>query len=231
MEIRKYGERMNSPRLERRNLYLEIHPFTSLSDTTSTLQNLQKLWEFESPNLDPWYRYQQCQYCIRRAKYEIEQFSKGEWCWNRRFCLRHYLVEHLVDITLSYRDVIESNRTVFLDISPQSVLLLTGSHNYKYHVEVSRQYANVEVEYKGKKYTFRYNNHANSLPFASSYVVLLYVIRRVDTHFAEFLNEIMREKERFKCSSLANIYINGELFLPACRGQETKNCPRCRILR
>ncbi len=228
VHIRKYGERMNSPDVTRSKLYVEIQPFDPLSTIASTLRNLDALWEYNSPFMDTWYRYQPCEHCIRRAKYELQRFQEGVWYWNRRWCMRHYLIQHLSEI-LDYRDVINSNRTVDFYISRTQIKLVTGSNNYKYHIEINRQYAVMTVDYKGTKYTYKYNNHTNSLPFASSYIVLLHEVRRVGEHFAEFLDEIKRVKEKFNCSSIANIYINGDLYLPVCK--ETNNCPRCRILR
>ncbi len=228
VHIRKYGERMNSPDVTRSKLYIEIQPYSSLSTIVSTLRNLDKMWEYDPPHLDPWYRYQPCKYCSERAKYELTKFAAGEWFWNRRWCMRHYLIEHLGDI-LDYDDVVPSNRSVDFYMSKSEIKLVTGSNNYKYNILINRLYAIVNVEYKGTRYAFKYNNHANSLPFASSYAVLLYEVGRVGRHFIEFLNDIKRQKEKFGCSSTANIYINGDLYLPAC--SETKRCLRCRILR
>jgi|GEM_PF-3946967 len=213
VRIRKYGEKMNSRIAERRNLYLEIQP-SSLPDVISALRNLEKLWEYKPPYFDTWYRYQPCKHCVERAKYELEKFSKGEWYWNRRWCFRHYLVEHLDDI-LDYDNVISSNRHVDFYMSKPLIQLTVGSRNYRYHIELNRQYATMIVDYKGTRYAFKYNNHTNALPFASSYTVLLHELREVGRYFAEFLEDVRRVKEKGGCV-FANIYINGELFLTPC---------------
>jgi hypothetical protein len=229
VHIRKYGVKMNSPDPTRANLFIEIQPFNSIPTVISTLQNLDTLWEYRVPFMDTWYRYQQCMYCLQRAKYELEKFKEGVWYWNRRWCMRHYLIEHLGDI-LGYKAVIESNRPVDFYISRTQIKLVTGSNNYKYHIEISRQYAVMAVDYKGSRYVFKYNNHANALPFASSYVALLHEVKRIVRHFVDFLDSVDSvRREKFNCSALANIYVNSELFLPACQ-EEVKNCPKCRII-
>jgi hypothetical protein len=216
IHIKKYGEKMNSKVQSRRSLYIEIQPFNSISSTISAVRNLNLLWELNSPNLDLWYRYQTCEYCIRRAKYEHEKFVKGEWVWNRRWCMRHYLIEHLGEIS-TYDDVIQSNRLVDLYMSRFQIRLVTGSNNYKYHIEIDRQFATLTVDYKGQKYTFKYTNHTNALPFASSYLSLLFEINGIAGHLLRFLEEVERVKDKgFECAPVANIYVNGNLILPAC---------------
>jgi hypothetical protein len=214
IHVKKYGERMNSPKAMRRNLFLEIQPFDGeISHTISLIQNVRAFWEFESPNLSPWYKYQPCKYCIARSKYEHMKFKEG-WVWNRRYCMRHYVLEHLDDIS-NYDDDILSNRVVDLYISMSKIILLTGSNNYKYNIQIGKEYAIVSVNYKGSKYVFRYNNHTNALPYASSYIFLLFVVYYVIEHLLDFLKEIKRAK-RFNCWHIANVYINSELFLPVC---------------
>ncbi|MCC5990386.1 MAG: hypothetical protein LM558_02600 [Thermosphaera sp.] len=216
IHVRKYGEKMNSPKATNRMLYLEIQPFDSISSTIGAVHNLDLLWELDSPNLEPWYKYQLCNYCIRRAKYELEKFSKGEWVWNRRWCMRHYLIEHLGEIS-TYSDVIQSNRLVDLYISRSQIRLITGSNNYKYYITINRPFAVLAVEYKGRRYIFKYSNHANALPFASSYLTLLFEVRyNIVGQLLSFLEEVERVREKIECTPIANIYINGNLILPAC---------------
>jgi hypothetical protein len=211
-KIVKYGRGMNSPKAYRRNLYVEIQP-SDLSEVIN-LTNTMLTWEFDPTNLEPWYRYQICKYCARRMTYEHEKFVKGEWIWNRRFCMRHYLIEHLYDIS-SYDDVIESNRYVELFASKDELRLNTRTNNYDYDIMIRRDYAAVNVLYKGTRYTFKYNNHLNSLPFASSYLILVYAVNRVADYLARFLEDVKHRMKDNKCAAF-NVLINDKLVVPAC---------------
>jgi hypothetical protein len=217
--IKKYGERMNSRIPTRRNLFIDIKPFDgSIENTNGGIRNTILWWDYDlSSNLDPWYKYQVCKYCQRRTKYEHEKFVEGKWVWNRRFCMRHYLIEHFDKIT-NYDDVILSNRVVEITMSKDSIVLRTGSNSYKYYIEINRRYAILDVDYKGSRYMFRYNNHLNALPYASSYLVLLFNVRYgiINNILRLLEEEIEMIKGRFPCTRLANIYVNGDLFIPAC---------------
>jgi hypothetical protein len=213
VKIVKYGRGMNSRKPERRNLYIEIQP-NNIHDIAQAILQFRLSWKFDPPNLDTWYRYQTCKYCVARAKYEHEKFTRGEWVWNRRFCWRHYLIEHFGEIT-AYDDMIESNRLIDLTMSKSQITLKTASNNYKYNIEINRQYATVAVDYKGSRYVFKYNNHLNALPYSSTYLVLVWEVTRITNYVAEFLKSIINWMEKNKCAHF-NVFINDKLVVPAC---------------
>jgi hypothetical protein len=216
MEVRvvKYGRGMNSRKPERRNLYVEIQP-DDLADAKGALINLVNTWKFDTPSLDVWYTVIPCKACVRRVSYEHEKFIKGEWVWNRRFCMRHYLIEHLFKIS-GYDELIESNRYVELSVSKERIFLGTRTVNYDYSIAIDRRSAIMSVVYKGRTYTFRYNNHLNALPLASSYLNLLETV----THdyakkLYELLDNIYWKMEEGRCAAF-NVFVNGKLVVPAC---------------
>jgi hypothetical protein len=212
VRVVKYGRGMNSPKAYRRNLYIEIQP--DITNIIGALRNGIVTWQFDPPNLDTWYRYQTCKYCVARAKYEHERFVRGEWVWNRRFCWRHYLVEHFGKIT-TYNDMIESNRLIDLTMSKSQIVLKTASNNYRYHIEINRQYATVAVDYKGTRYVFKYNNHLNALPYASTYLVLVWEVTKIIDYVAKFLENVVDWMEENRCATF-NVLVNDKLVVPAC---------------
>jgi len=87
-----------------------------------------------------------------------------------------------------------------------SVKLTTN--NYDYDVTIYRSHATLNCDYKGTKYTFTYNNHTNSLPYASTYFVLL----RAVYHFANELQRFLSCLAHNDTNIWYNVYINGVLF-------------------
>lgn len=209
----KYGKSMNSPKAYRRELYIEVQP-DLLSEAILILKNTMLSWEFDTPGLEPWYKYVPCKYCSIRTRYEHGKFVKGEWVWNRRFCMRHYLIEHLYEIS-SYGELIESNRYVELFVSNQKITLNTMTTNYDYSIAIDREKAIVNVLYKGRSYTFKYNNHLNALPFSSSYLTLINAIKYIVDNLVEFLDQIKARMEDKKCTAY-NVFINNKLVVPTC---------------
>jgi hypothetical protein len=212
--IIKYGRGMNSPKPERRNLYIEIQP-EDLSEVSLVLKNVMLSWKFDTTSLEPWYKFNICKYCAQRVKYEHERFVEGKWVWNRRYCMRHYLIEHLHEIT-TYDDLIESNRYVELHVSKERILFDTKTVNYDYSIAINRRNATINVDYKGRVYTFKYNNHLNSLPFSSSYLILIYIVKeRVADRLASLIDDVYWKMVDGQCAAF-NVFIDGKLAVPAC---------------
>ncbi len=217
IRITKYGKGMSLENPKRRNLYIEIQPDVQLNDirkVIETLQDIKTSWEFEPSNIDGWYRYLPCKYCVSRVEYEHKKFIKGEKFWNRRYCLRHYFVEHFIEIN-HYHDMIISNRYLDLTMNRSRILLNTKTTNYNYNIEVTRQYAIVNVNYKGTNYKFKYNNHLNSLPYSSTYAIIVWDITRTAEFIAQLLDDIIRLTEKNKCTNY-NVFINNKLVVSAC---------------
>jgi hypothetical protein len=211
-KVVKYGKGMNSPKPYRRNLYIKVYP--NLSEAISNLKNLVLSWEFETTYPEPWYHYKQCDMCVRRVKYEFEKFTQGKWVWNRRYCMRHYLIKHLNDILDT--DAIESNRYLEIYVSKDLLMLSTKTNKYDYNVEINRKYAVIDVIYKGTRYTFRYNNHLNALPYLSSYLNLVLNINAfIDKILLEFLESLEYKIENKRCAGF-NVFVNDVLVVPAC---------------
>ena len=203
MLVKKWGEKMNSPHPHRRNLFFDIQPET-LKNAVIELKILLGQWDYDFRS-EWWVNYVQCKQCKSRQEYEISKFRKCEWVWNRRYCMRHYLVFHLVELLSS--ENIESNRCFEFSISKQHMNIKLSSNNYDYDVAINRSKATLLCEYKGTKYTFTYNNHTNSLPYASTYYTLLRAVWSFANRLHRFLAHLDTNDNIWY-----NVYINNVLF-------------------
>jgi len=222
MEVRisKTGEKMNSPHPERRHLYINVEP-SEVNQALSLLQNLINMWRYDTINNVPWYWHRECGYCAKRIRYEHEKFTKAQWVWNRKFCMRHYLIDHLYDNSVSFIEVVDSNRPVNFTISQFEIAFETRTRNYHYSIEINREYADMVVVYKGRSYKFRYNNHVNSIPYASSFQMLLKTVISVVEKFKNVLEDIEDMIKNNECSETSHIHING-IVIPACPQDKSK---------
>jgi len=203
MLVKKWGEKMNSPRPHRRNLFFVIEP-VEIKNAVNEIRIALAQWEY-SLGSEWWVNHRECPYCKTRQKYEISKFTDCEWAWNRRYCMRHYLIDHLVE--LLQHENIESNRPIEFSISSKHMTIRLSSNNYDYDVTINRSRAILLCEYKGNKYMFTYNNHTNSLPYASTYFVLL----RAVYHFA---NELQRFLAHLDTNDIwYNVYVNERFIL------------------
>ena len=199
---------MNSPRTYRRKLYIELEPALSLKNTANEIRILLGQWDY--PSLSEWWvTHVRCKQCRTRQEYEISKFINCEWVWNRRFCMRHYLVYHCIE--LLEHENIESNRPIEFSISKQQITIKISSNNYDYDVTIFRPHAILICNYKGTRYTFTYNNHTNALPYTNTYFVLLRAVCR-------FANELHRFLARLAYNDTNdniwyNVYINNALYV------------------
>jgi hypothetical protein len=220
MEVRKWGERMNSPYPRRRNLYLVIEPepikesiLETIKSAAFELKNLLVYWDFDSGS-QWWVNHRECSACRARQQYEISIAS--EWVWQRHFCMRHYLVSHLSEIS---HENIESNRCIEFSISERQITLKLATNNYDYDITILRDHAVVSLLYKkDKKYTFTYRNHTNALPYASTFLLLLRAVIDVISKVRRFLAFLAYDTNA--CYAY-NIYVNNVLVLEA---QDDQQC-------
>ena len=205
--VKKWGEKMNSPRTYRRNLFFDIQPET-LKNAVIELRILLGQWDY--PSLSEWWvTHVQCKQCRTRQEYEISKFIDCVWVWNRKFCMRHYLVFHLVELLQQHDEIIESNRPIEFSISKQEITVKFATNNYDYDVTIHRSSATLVCNYKGTKYTFTYRNHTNSLPYTSTYYTLLRAVCR----FADKLQRFLAHLVHLDTNDIwYNVYINNVLF-------------------
>ena len=207
IKIKKWGEKMNSPRTYRRNLFFDIQPET-LKNAVIELRILLGQWDYLDSKSEWWVTHVQCKQCRTRQEYEISKFINCEWVWNRRFCMRHYLVFHLVELLQQHDENIESNRPVEFSISKQHMSVKLTTNNYDYDVTIHRSHATLNCDYKGTKYTFTYNNHTNSLPYSNTYFVLLRAVWSFANELQRFLAHLPEQSR-----VMYNVYINNALYV------------------
>jgi hypothetical protein len=218
MYVLKYGCGMNSEHPTKRNLYIEVRPVEVaitrelLRVVAGELKNLVHAWDFDVSG-KPWYKYRACNHCIARQVYEQTKFESGEPFWNRKYCWRHYLIEHLDDlIGLDPYDLMENNRRVEFDIDKQVILFKLASNNYNYSVTINRTQALLECVYKNnRKFVFKYSNHAKSFSFMSSYLVILQCVLTAIHNTALYLEAVANGRLR----QWYNLYVNGILIFEA----------------
>jgi len=211
--VKKWGEKMNSPHSHRRNLFFEIQPaeediIKTLKHVVVNLKILLGQWEY-SLGSEWWVNHRECSYCKTRQKYEISKFTDCEWAWNRRYCMRHYLVYHLSE--LLHDENIESNRYFEFGISKQEITVKFATNNYDYNVTIHRSSATLVCNYKGTKYTFTYRNHTNSLPYTNTYFVLLRAVCRFADELHRFLARLAYNDTNDNI--WYNVYINNALYV------------------
>jgi hypothetical protein len=211
--VKKWGEKMNSPYPHRRSLFFVVEPaeesaLKTLKQATIELKFLMAQWDYFDPKSEWWVNHRECPQCKARQVYENSKFVAGEWVWNRKYCMRHYLVSHLTE--LLSQENIESNRPIEFSISKQEIALKFATNNYDYDVTIFRSHAVLSCEYKNKKYAFTYKNHTNALPYASTYFVLLKAINHVIQRFYCFFSSIAYDTD-----VCYNIYVNDILYAEA----------------
>lgn len=232
IRIRKYGRGMWSKHPQRRYLYLYIEPFereleSGIIKALDILNSLLAVWRppaqrgfFRS---DVWWDHVPCSHCKRRAEYEINKWKVGEPVWHRRMCMRHWFVHHLSMIALSEPKELFSNRPISIAADAAQITYDIETVNYKYHVQLNKELAVIDVVYKGKKYIFSYRNHINGLPFNSSYMNILIDVYNALEIFRNFLNDYILRR-RLNC----NVIINDAITLPPAAG-DTDECDVCKL--
>ncbi len=220
ISIRKYGRGMNSPRLERRYLYLHITPFSDedledgVGKAVDIINTLLAMWEppirreFFRP--DMWWQQVACPYCRRRAEYELKKWRTGEYVWNRYLCLRHWAVYHLAMIVPNEPNNLLSNRPLGIVADNREMMFSMETVNYKYDIRIDRQVAEMEVTYKGSVYRFTYRNHLQGFPYLSSFMNILLDVYVALEVFRDFLTDYVL-KRRVD----ANVVINDAFTIPA----------------
>jgi hypothetical protein len=107
-------------------------------------------------------------------------------------------------------------------MSKTEITLNMKTANYGYDVAINRDHAIISVNYKGTKYTFKYNNHTNSLPYASSYMnILFYILYSFLDDVLQFLEFTKSRIEEKGCAAYFNIFHNG-LVVPTCPPEDIR---------
>jgi len=218
LTIKKYGRGMNSRQFERRWLYLNIQPFdndleSGINKVVDVLNSLLEVWTPPANPLnffrpDMWWEHNACTYCKRRAEYELKKWLAGEHVWRRGVCMRHWFVHHLTMIVPHEPFDLISNQPI--SITAGSIVLFNiETVNYKYNIRLTKQLAEMTVDYKGTLYKFTYRNHMNSYPYISSYMNILFDVHVVMDVFREFLTDYVLKRRLY-----SNVVINDAITLP-----------------
>jgi hypothetical protein len=188
LRIIKYGVGMNSPFVARRHLYIHYYCNSCnshadpLSDVLAVGKKLVNNWRVIEPTIMmPWWESMPCASCRKRGEYERRKHLRGDYYWRRRYCMRHYLVQHLACV-LNEDDIYTTNRRINVNITREYITFSTRTVNYHYAVVIERDAATMRANYKGRDYIFTYRHHLNVRPLLSSYEYLLHtVLNIVDT--------------------------------------------------
>jgi hypothetical protein len=187
-------------RPERRYLYIEIEP----EDWRTAIMTVAITWSLPMPAIKRvWWEYLPCAMCKRRYEYEMQKWKNGEYVWRRGMCLRHYFVRHLEEIVPREPEHLLDNRPISIVANNAVIRFNIETVNYKYDVKVTREVADMTVEYKGRTYRFAFRNHPNAYPLISSYAYILSLAIKTMHAFRRFLSNVDRYR------SYANIVING----------------------
>jgi hypothetical protein len=231
--IRKYGRGMNSNKPERRRLYLHITPFdgddleTGIRSAVSAINQLLTIWEppvrrgFLRP--DMWWHHVPCQHCLRRMEYENKMWQAYTYVWRRNMCLRHWFVHHLSMIAPSEPEHLISNRPVSIVASDRVMQFDVETVNYRYRVWLTKERAEMEVNYKGKAYYFTFKNHLRGYPYLSSYMNIAIDVYNALELFRDFLTDyVLRRRVN------AHIIINDTYTIPP-QPDDVNKCGVCRL--
>jgi hypothetical protein len=233
VSIRKYGRGMNSNKPERRWLYIYIEPFdgSSLEEgidrAVSAINKLLVVWE---PPVrrgflrsDMWWDHRPCPYCLSRMEYEVKKWQLGEYAWRRNMCLRHWFVHHLSMVTPSEPSDFISNRPIGVVTSDKLIQLDIETANYKYRVWLTKERAEMEVEYKGKTYRYSFRNHLQGYPFLSSYMNIAIDVFNTLELFRDFMLNYVAKRRLYN-----NVVINDVFTIPPAQENAAK-CDVCRL--
>ncbi len=231
--IRKYGVGMNSNKPERRRLYLYVAPFdgdgleTGIQRAVSAINQLLAIWEppirrgFLRP--DMWWDHKPCEQCLRRMEYENKMWQAYAYVWRRNMCMRHWFVHHLSMVVPAEPEHLISNRPVSIVASDKLIQFSIETVNYKYSVWLTKERAEMEVEYKGRTYKFSFRNHLRGYPYLSSYMNILMDVYNTLELFRDFLSDYI-----LKQRVCANVVVNDVFTIPPAQG-DASNCPTCRL--
>jgi YHS domain-containing protein len=224
---------MGSKKLERRYMYLYATPFdeddleTGVRKIVGALNKLLVVWkptvfnDVFRPNA--WWEHAPCPYCLRRMEYENERWRSGEYVWRRNLCLRHWFVYHFDDITPYEPYGLLSNQPISIETDTAKMLFSIATTNYKYDVVLTKEVAEMRVEYKGREYKFSFSNHLRGFPYASSYMLILLNVYRAMRAFRDFLAEHVLRRVLW-----CNVVINDSFTLsPSPDG--AGGCPACKL--
>jgi hypothetical protein len=222
------GEKMLSPYPERRHIYYELlvnNSYVGIENINKDFRN--QLFDIIDETFDyligedPWFYHKQCEYCHKRFEYVLTKIKSKEYAWKRTRCFRHYFLEHLDKLIGVYITGGLGNREKFVAYNIPSKLIIAkiSTVNYDYDILIDSNEAKVVVNYKGRHYMFRYNNHSNAFPFKSSYQYLIAIVNNfAGWILSNLVNSLIEAKKR-NCHTDANLHVNTSMF-PACPQQK-----------
>ena len=172
--VRKEGERMKSEFPWRRELRIYL-----TANIDEAIDELQKLSNSKVEG-EPWWKVTECKHCTLRREYE----KSNKEAWQRGYCMRHYLIEHLHDLVKYF---VYDNKPSRLESWENEIFFKVSSCNYEYNVLVTKDHALLRCDYKDSVYVFEYKNHDNALPHLSSYQYIKNAIAEAAKRFLAVL--------------------------------------------
>jgi hypothetical protein len=222
--VSTWGEKIYSPSPERRHIFYELSVNGDYVDIENINRDFRdKLFDIIDETFDyligedPWFYHKQCEYCHKRFEYVLSKIKSKEYVWKRTKCFRHYFLEHLDELIKVYITGGLGNREKFVAYNIPSKLITAkiSTVDYDYNILINSTEAKVTVNYKGKHYMFRYNNHSNAFPFKSSYQYLIAIVNNfAGWILSNLVNSLIEAKKR-NCHTGANLHVNTSMF-PVC---------------
>ena len=118
--VRKEGERMKSEFPWRRELRIYL-----TANIDEAIDELQRLVNAKAEG-EPWWKVIECKHCALRREYERSKPGS----WQRGYCMRHYLLEHLHDLVKGF---VYDNKPSRLESWEHEIFFKVSSWNYEYN--------------------------------------------------------------------------------------------------
>jgi len=209
--VKIYGDKLNSPKLERRKLFVETVPRIGVNELIQILETVRswlKRFSYQFPTNTPWWHLKMCPYCKETVLRNRDMITSLNG-WKSAHCLRHsviyfpniaWLIDNKVRaIRITYSKVVSA-------IIPMRMIYYTWSHKYMATYDITEKRAIVYWRRDGNNRVTRfiYRNHLDSYPLMSAFATLLLNLSR----------ELFTLQLELEEPKLANVYLNGELVKP-----------------
>jgi len=202
--IKVYGELLNSPKPERRKLFIETNPTMSLNELISVIDSARswlKRFSYLYPTNMPWWYVSGCPFCkeaVLRNRDIITPLNE----WKTAHCLRHSII-YFPNIATLIDNKIRVIR-LFNTVTPVRMIYHTWSQKYMatYDISNHRAVAYWRKDGSNRVTRFVYRNHLDSYPLMSAFA-------RLALNISRELFTLQLELEEPRIAS--NIYLNGEL--------------------
>jgi hypothetical protein len=180
------------------NTWSPLPPHIEKTYGFDMLTYVERLW---------WVEYKQCKMCKRHYEIALQKWKRNvvqirSPDIKHTLCFRHYVVKHISEINHAI-----DNKFREVTITPEYAIARIITDNYDYNIDADRNKAIMHINYKGKGYTFTYNNHVNAFPYASSYDMILSGLFEMLRQYVIIISRVLNnERQQYN----VKLVINGE---------------------